>query len=739
MFVGEGSESLVALSDWMAGCLYVELDFLGVTLVAMRHQIGFDVMMIGESIYAALGELNAAQCALIGDLVDFKRAASLEEVEEYSKEYSKRFSHVATQFGSLPTVRLTLLRMVDQIWVSNAAEGYYKFLRRITKRLIDLGPKRNSTETSALLDQIDVVLRQAATGLVANVDTDFTRRVAAINSHMARLKYAALKNLLMSERFPILTSRERSIEVMLQRLCIDIVQLNEGSAKDRTALLADMAPSLGIYGTLDERLSSVQKLIDANKSPNYDEKQALSVVKMAAAIDADRPLSFEVKPASIQLCKAIIDLLFIGFQQRLTPSEIAWRDNFLETLRKVGSSHQDPKGVSGSARSVGNDANIVPPNLPSVSDTTGGLDVPDSLDEPSASSNVKKAPGIPNEPNAPNAPNITNRSTGPNTARSPIPKTPKRSGGAPPKPSPSLASTPRVKSMNNKTPVDAELKEALQSLEKLVGLASVKADVKQIASFAKVQQARKKAGLPVVTSTNHLIFAGNPGTGKTTVGRLLGRIYKGLGVLSKGHLVEVDRAGLVAPYEGQTALKVEKVFQSAKGGVLFIDEAYGVVRAENDDFGEEAINAVTKLMEDNRSDLVVIAAGYPKEMTEFLERNQGLNSRFTKTITFEDYLPDELMEIFISLCNSQHYSVGAEAYHAMEDIMATVYRNKDKTFGNARTVRNIFQKAIEHQAQRIADGTSDGSITEQLKHYPRLLTELMKSDFSEPVNFKPPK
>ena len=201
----------------------------------------------------------------------------------------------------------------------------------------------------------------------------------------------------------------------------------------------------------------------------------------------------------------------------------------------------------------------------------------------------------------------------------------------------------------------------LAELDALVGLAPVKAEVKLVTNLLRVEKIRKERGLPVVEHSRHLVFTGNPGTGKTTVARLLAQIYRTLGVVEKGHLVETDRSGLVAGYVGQTALKVKEVFTSALGGVLLVDEAHALARGNERDFGHEAIDMMVKLMEDHRDEVVLIVAGYPDEMAVFLDANPGLRSRFPKTIYFDDYTDDELQRIFDGMCARNHYTPTADA------------------------------------------------------------------------------
>ena len=243
------------------------------------------------------------------------------------------------------------------------------------------------------------------------------------------------------------------------------------------------------------------------------------------------------------------------------------------------------------------------------------------------------------------------------------------------------------------------LEELLAELDGLVGLAPVKTEVKLVANLLQVQNLRKQRGLPVAESSRHLVFTGNPGTGKTTVARLLAQIYRTLKVVEKGHLVETDRSGLVAGYVGQTALKVQEVFESAIGGVLLIDEAYALARGGDNDFGQEAIDTLVKLIEDHRDEIVVIAAGYPEEMHEFIESNPGLRSRFPKTVFFPDYTEDELCAIFQSMCKQASYTVGKEALAAADAFFTA--QPRDKGFGNGRVVRNLFEAAMSNQATRL--------------------------------------
>ncbi|MBO4821782.1 MAG: AAA family ATPase [Prevotella sp.] len=242
-----------------------------------------------------------------------------------------------------------------------------------------------------------------------------------------------------------------------------------------------------------------------------------------------------------------------------------------------------------------------------------------------------------------------------------------------------------------------------EELDELVGLESVKEEVHSLANFVKVQKMREEKGLKNPKLSYHLVFTGSPGTGKTTVARIVARIYKDLGILKKGHLVETDRSGLIGQYVGQTAPRVNAICDSALNGVLFIDEAYAITQSgSKNDYGDEAVATLLKRMEDDRDKLVVIVAGYTKEMTQFIESNPGLKSRFNKYINFPDYTPAELFDIFRLYLRKNEYTISNEAAEYLRNELEIVVKNKNRNFGNARYVRNLFEKAIQCQANRLS-------------------------------------
>lgn len=252
-------------------------------------------------------------------------------------------------------------------------------------------------------------------------------------------------------------------------------------------------------------------------------------------------------------------------------------------------------------------------------------------------------------------------------------------------------------------PERPNLDELLRELDDLVGLEKIKQNVRSLINLAKVRKLREEQGLPTPAMSLHLVFMGNPGTGKTTVARLIAQLYYAIGVLSKGQLVEVDRSQLVAGYVGQTAIKTDEAIKKAMGGVLFIDEAYSLTSQEGaNDFGHEAIETVLKAMEDHRDDLVVIVAGYENLMEKFINSNPGLESRFNRYFVFEDYNGDELYEIFEMRCKKNKYALNEDAEKFLREHFKALYETRDDNFGNGRTVRNIFENVVSVHSDRVA-------------------------------------
>ncbi len=262
-----------------------------------------------------------------------------------------------------------------------------------------------------------------------------------------------------------------------------------------------------------------------------------------------------------------------------------------------------------------------------------------------------------------------------------------------------------------------QIKKKLSEVDELIGLESVKKEVHDMVNLLVIQQMREKKGLRSGSVSKHLVFTGNPGTGKTTIARYIAEIYRDLGILRTGQLIETDRAGMVAGYMGQTAEKVKEVVETAMGGILFIDEAYTLTVDSEGDFGQEAVDTLLKLMEDHRDDFVVICAGYPDEMERFLDSNPGLRSRFSRYIHFEDYSADELVKIFEQFAEQQDYTLAPGLKEKLKEKLEEKRIEAGEHFGNARTARNYFETVMSNQANRLirevggldlVSGTADG-------------------------------
>ena len=372
-------------------------------------------------------------------------------------------------------------------------------------------------------------------------------------------------------------------------------------------------------------------------------------------------------------------------RQKAVSSELQERKDALrranDALREVQSLLDNPL-YNGMPGLTGNGAaGTGPAGTPNVPDGFSGDEIDPSL---MTGSDGDLFSGFAGTGSA--APNVPDASQGSGSA-----------AGAVPRAATATAQTAQQPQEKKKEPE----KDPMEELDALIGLAKIKHDVRELTDFVRIQKLRKDGGLKSVPVSLHLVFTGNPGTGKTTVARILAKLYKQIGVLSTGQLVEVDRSGLVAGYVGQTAIKTSKKIEEAKGGVLFIDEAYALAR-KDDTFGQEAIDTILKAMEDNREDFVVIVAGYTRPMENFINSNPGLKSRFNKYIEFPDYTIDELMGIFDMNCKKYDYEAEDDVKAQIRAMIVQRKMAELENFANAREVRNLFEEIITNQARRVA-------------------------------------
>lgn len=330
------------------------------------------------------------------------------------------------------------------------------------------------------------------------------------------------------------------------------------------------------------------------------------------------------------------------------------------------------------------------------------LDVIDTMNE----SNLRRIgddfwPDIPNVPAS-----FKSKAPASDKGEAPAPRKSAEDGPTPPKPAKGVSPTAQPaaeEAAEEETPPE-KINDLKAELNELIGLEGVKKEVNNLINTVSVYNLRRQQGLKTVDMSLHMVFSGNPGTGKTMIARLMARIYKSLGILSKGHLVEVDRSRLVAGYVGQTATKTHEAIEKAMGGVLFIDEAYMLSSKSENDFGQEAIDTILKAMEDHREDLVVIVAGYDDLMDEFIHSNPGLESRFNRYMHFEDYSTEEMLAILDLQLKKGEYQLTEDARAAAKDYILAA-NTSAKAFGNARGVRNLFERLLVAQANRLADGS----------------------------------
>lgn len=270
--------------------------------------------------------------------------------------------------------------------------------------------------------------------------------------------------------------------------------------------------------------------------------------------------------------------------------------------------------------------------------------------------------------------------------------------------------------------------ECLELLNQLVGLKTMKEEVKQLVSFLEIQTKRKEHNLSLSQPALHMVFTGAPGTGKTTVARIIAKIYASLGILKKGHLIETDRSGLVGQYMGHTDAKTTEVINSALDGVLFIDEAYSLSKDSENDFGQEAIDTLVKRMEDDRGRLIVIVAGYGEEMNTFIESNPGLRSRFNTNVHFENFTAPELLEIFQGMCNKNDYTVGKKSQEKLLSIFEIETKDNRDDFGNGRYIRNLFEKVLRNQAMRLNSSKKELSRKDLMQINPADIIQVQSHD-----------